>query len=208
MNVLVIAANGRTGRKVVEQAIALGFKVTAFIRTTEKHSFSSSVTVIEGDATVYDDLAQAVRGQDIVVSAIGHIKGSSANLQTLVVENIIKAIESTGRNIKLVSLTGNGVRRPGDKVFLVDKIMNYTIKLVDPNRIRDGIEHARVIENSDINWVVVRVLKLTDKNSAGFRLSKNGPAKMFVSRQDTAKAMLEVAEGSKWDKMLPIISKQ
>lgn len=51
MKVLVIGAGGKSGRSVVEQALAAGHDVTAFVHKTEGYLPDSSVRVVEGDAT-------------------------------------------------------------------------------------------------------------------------------------------------------------
>jgi nucleoside-diphosphate-sugar epimerase len=50
MEVLVIGAAGKSGRAVVEQALAAGHDVTAFVHKTEAYLPDSNVRVIEGDA--------------------------------------------------------------------------------------------------------------------------------------------------------------
>ena len=50
MKVLVIGAAGKSGRAVVEQALAAGHDVTAFVHKTHGYLPDSNVSVIEGDA--------------------------------------------------------------------------------------------------------------------------------------------------------------
>ena len=52
MNFVVLGATGRTGRLVVEQAIAAGHTVTALVRSPEKLTTGNSkLRVISGEAT-------------------------------------------------------------------------------------------------------------------------------------------------------------
>jgi len=51
VKVLVIGAAGKSGRAVVEQALAGGHDVTAFVHETEGYLPASNVRVVGGDAT-------------------------------------------------------------------------------------------------------------------------------------------------------------
>lgn len=206
MNILVVAANGRTGRLVVDQAINSGHSVTALVRNNEATDFKKEVKVIKGDATDKQVVKEVAKNQEVIISTIGHVKGSQANVQSKSIENMIRAIQEHGSNTKIVSLTGNGVRQNEDKLFFLDRLLNWSIKLVDPKRIQDGKDHVELLQDSGVNWVVVRVLKLSNTKVINFKLSKNGPAKLLVSRSEAASALLQVAESSEWDRKLPIIS--
>ncbi|TMD53495.1 MAG: hypothetical protein E6I85_08270 [Chloroflexi bacterium] len=53
MKLVVLGATGRTGRLVVEQALAAGHTVTALVRSPEKLATSSSnLRVVAGQAEV------------------------------------------------------------------------------------------------------------------------------------------------------------
>jgi putative NADH-flavin reductase len=71
MNVIVIGAAGRTGKVVVDQAVAAGHQVTAFIHHAAGYDAPANVRVIAGDATDSAVVATAVAGQDAVLDAIG-----------------------------------------------------------------------------------------------------------------------------------------
>ncbi len=60
MNLLVLGATGRTGRLVVEQALAAGHTVTALVRSPEKLTTGgANLRVVKGEATE----ASAVAGR-------------------------------------------------------------------------------------------------------------------------------------------------
>jgi putative NADH-flavin reductase len=72
MNLLILGATGRTGRVLVEQALALGHTVTAFARNPAKvRTTHPNLRVAKGDISNYDSLEAAIRGQDAVLSALG-----------------------------------------------------------------------------------------------------------------------------------------
>jgi len=76
MKLVVLGANGRTGRLVVEQALAAGHNVTALVRSPEKLTIrNSGLRIVAGGATDAADVARALEGGDAVLSTLGG-KGS------------------------------------------------------------------------------------------------------------------------------------
>ena len=76
MKLVVLGANGRTGRLVVEQALAAGHTVTALVRSPEKLTIrSSGLRIVPGGATNAADVTRALEGGDAVLSTLGG-KGS------------------------------------------------------------------------------------------------------------------------------------
>jgi putative NADH-flavin reductase len=72
MKLLIFGATGGTGRQLVEQALAQGHAVTAFVRNPAKfHVSHANLRVAQGDVLRYDTVEPAVTGQDAVLSALG-----------------------------------------------------------------------------------------------------------------------------------------
>jgi putative NADH-flavin reductase len=72
MKVAIFGATGGTGQQLVEQALAQGHEVTAFVRNpakvTAKHE---KLKVVKGNVTDCHSVGTAVAGQDAVFSALG-----------------------------------------------------------------------------------------------------------------------------------------
>ena len=72
MKVVVFGASGKTGVHVVEQALAAGHDVTAFVRTPAKLTIQHpNLSVFQGDVMNAEQVDQAIAGQDAVISALG-----------------------------------------------------------------------------------------------------------------------------------------
>src|SRR5260221_30316 len=72
MKLLIFGATSGTGRQLVEQALAQGHIVTAFVRHPAKfHVSHANLRVAQGDVLRYDTVEPAVTGQDAVLSALG-----------------------------------------------------------------------------------------------------------------------------------------
>ena len=106
---------------------------------------------------------------------------------------------------RIVSLTGTGVRFPGDKISLIDRFMTIGIRFIDYARVKDGINHAKALEESGLNWTILRVAKLQNGAAHGFSINLHGPARGVVSRKTVAKAILEVLEQGTFIHQSPII---
>lgn len=71
MNILILGATGRVGSHIVTHALQDGHHVTVLVRTPEKvHPLHANLTIIEGNVLNQDDVARAVQGNDVVISAL------------------------------------------------------------------------------------------------------------------------------------------
>ncbi len=205
MRIAVIAANGRAGQAFVRTALAAGHDVRAGIRGDDPFEPHKHLVTVRCDATNSDDVTELLKSSDAVVSLIGHIRGSSANVQTLATKTVLAEMERRGLK-RIVSLTGTGVRIDGDKPDLMDKLANMFIARIDPHRVNDGIEHAKVLQASGADFTIVRVLKLTNDRSTEFDLTDHGPAAHFTSRSQAAQAILECLEDNRFIRKYPVVS--
>lgn len=206
MKIAVIAANGRSGQAFVEAALNAGHTIRAGVRGKSQLKPHSNLTVVECDATNEAQLKNLLAGQEAVASFIGHVKGSEPNVQTIAIQKVVDVMKELGVK-RLVSLTGTGVRFPGDKISLIDRFLNLSISVIDPARVKDGKNHVEVLKNSALDWTVIRVLKLQNVPPKPFSLREHGPTKWYVGRQEVAQAVLQVLEQRSFIKQAPIISK-
>ena len=95
---------------------------------------------------------------------------------------------------------------PGDSVKFIDWCMNAAINVIDHNRIVDGKMHVQALQQSTVDWTVLRVLKLTNGGSQPNILTLHGPAKILVSRETVAQAALDLLEHKGFVQQAPVIS--
>lgn len=203
MKIAVIAANGRSGREFVKKALAAGYHVRAGVFRTRIPE-EKNLEVVSCNATDVEQMQKLVHGCDAVVSFIGHVKGSPKFVQTDAIKNAIEAMKN--ENVKrIISLTGTGVRFPADTPSLMDKILSVAVTIVDPERIKDGIMHAKVLRDSGLDWTIIRVLKLQNTKPKPFVLKMHGPAKLVTSRAEVADAALIALADPSMIKQSPII---
>jgi hypothetical protein len=205
MRIAVIAANGRSGRAFVREALAAGHEVRAGARRANTLEPHPRLTTVKVDATRLDDVRDLVQGQEAVVSLIGHVRGSAADVQTSAMRQTLAVMGELGIR-RLVSLTGTGVRFPGDRVTVADRLLNLSIQLIDPRRIGDGKSAAGLLVGSDVDWTLLRVLKLTGAAPRPFGLSATGPTRILSSRRQVAQAILQVLEQNSFVRQAPMLT--
>ncbi|HEX7633550.1 MAG TPA: NAD(P)H-binding protein [Candidatus Saccharimonadales bacterium] len=206
MTIAVIAANGRTGQAFVHRAVNAGYKVHAGIHSHNTLASHPNLVVMQCDGTQEDQVRALLNGADVVVSLIGHVRHSPKRVQTETIRNVIKVMQENG-STRLVSLTGTGVRFPGDKVSLRDRFLNALLHIVQPPRVKDGIEHAKLIQASGLEWTILRVLRLQNRTPKPYVLLEHGPTKASVSREEVAVALMQILEQHSFVQQAPMIGR-
>jgi putative NADH-flavin reductase len=203
----IFGATGRTGRPLVEQALAAGHDITVLVRDPAKITLSHPrLKIVQGDATNAAKVEEAVAGADAVISTLGQTTGSPKDVQTVATKHIVAAMQQHGVR-RLVSLTGGGVAHAKDEPKLVDKAFKFLLKRLQPDVLADAENHARVIRNSDLDWVVVRGPRLTEKPGTGkYRVGYAGQVGIQIPRADLAAFMLSQLTDNTYLRDLPMVS--
>lgn len=207
----IFGSTGNSGSYLVKEALERGYELTLLVRDSSKipAEIQDKVSVIKGDALNYKDVSETIKKTDAVLVLIGHGKKTPPDLQTKALQNILKSMKEH-KVIRLIDLTGSGVPAKGDKPSLIEKSMNSFMKLVDPNRMKDGVEHVEVIKNSTgIEWTVVRTgLQLDTDPSGDYKTGMVGDKgiKSVVSRSHIANFMLDILEDKKFYGKMPVLS--
>jgi len=204
MNIAVLGAHGKSGQVFVPMALAAGHHVRAGVRHVNPFAAHEQLEIISAEATSPADIAQLIAGCDAVVSLIGHRPGSQQDVQTQAMKVLIDQLDRTASR-RLISLTGTAVRQPGDKVLVIDHLLNWALRLVDAKRIDDGIAHAEVLQDSDLDWTIVRVLKLTQGKEQPYTLRAHGPARLFTARKTVSRAIIDILEHDSFVREMPVI---
>lgn len=187
MKILVLGAAGRTGRLVVSKALDAGHDVVAFVRDPAHFDIEDArLQVAVGNVHDCDSLAAAMRGVDVVISAVGPAGKSSAGVMTATAGHAIDAMRETGAR-RLIFVTGAGVEQPEDVPVLASRIVLPLMKLFARELVEDALNAVETIKASEIDWVVVRAPRLDDSPAAGtYRTGYIKPSFRSLSREDLA----------------------
>ncbi len=166
MKIAVFGASGRTGRPLVEAALAQGHEVTAFVRTPEKLAIThEKLRIVQGTAQDGSRVAEAVQGQDAVFSTLGPEK-PTFDTMTTGLGNIISAMQKHGVR-RLIVQTGAGVSVAGDRPGFMNHFIRFLLKTISPKVLADSEAGVAKVTASDLDWTVVRVPRLMDGPATG-----------------------------------------
>ncbi len=199
MKLLLLGATGRTGKQVLELALAKGYSVTCLVRDPSKIEAAKNLTILKGNANSMDDLESALQKNDCVISVLNVARTSDfpwAPLRTP--KTFMSDVLS-----KLVSLNDT---RPIERMVICSawgvrdtrKDIPFWFRgLIDMSNIgaayKDHACQEKIIENSDLNWTVVRPVGLTnsEKEQTVLESIHNDPKpKLTISRKAVATYLL------------------
>jgi uncharacterized protein YbjT (DUF2867 family) len=185
LNILVLGANGRTGRLVVEQALAAGHTVKAFVRDPSKLQLSDEhLSVANGDARYVNDLVAALKDQDAVIGTIG---GGERKLIATTTKALVEAMKESG--VKRAVIMSTFIATPNFKPTGMMRLFPRLVRGI----VKDDLAGVKLLESSDLDWTIVYATLLKNKPKAGYRLI--GPdepvtGKNHVNRADVAEYLL------------------
>jgi putative NADH-flavin reductase len=191
---------------LVEQALARGHEVTAFVRDPARLGVQHEcLRYVQGDVRDPAKVAEAVQGQDAVLIALGPQKPAFDTMR-IGAKHIVGAMNQHGVR-RLVTLTGAGVPDPNDRPGPINHIISFLLKRIAPQVLEDASEHVRQVCESGLDWTIVRVPVQTDAPSTGrYKVGYigQGPG-IRVSRADVAAFMLDQLSDSRWLRKAPVI---
>jgi putative NADH-flavin reductase len=194
MHILIIGATGGTGRQLVQQALDLGHQVTAFVRKPAKLKMEHpNLRVAQGNVLDYASVESAMQGQNAVLSALGHKRFFwPTKILSEGTRNILGAMKSRGVS-RFICESSLGV---GDAVGRLGLPATFLfVPLILPFYFWDRLRQEKLIEESGVDWIIVRPATLTNGPARGDY--RHGPkvgsyiAPKRVSRVDVADFMLK-----------------
>lgn len=207
MNLLIFGASGKTGHELVRQALELGHHVTAFVRTPSKLKLSHTrLKVDQGDVGNYPAVAEAVKGHDAVLSALG--ASSPFRYDRAVVDgmkNIVRAMEQEGVR-RLIYLSAINVRGSRKHAGLILRVVATTL-LRTETKGHEAREH--IIAASRLDWTMVRSATFAKRAPTGaYRSGEGLKAKgvaVSMTRADAAHFMLRQLTDNAFVRKAPTI---
>ncbi len=194
MNVLIFGASGKTGHELVEQGLAQGHVLTAFVRNPAKLRIQhANLRVYRGDVADRMAVEGAIQGQDAVTSALGAASLLSRDPALIVgMHNILTAMEQ-GSVRRFIYLSADTVHAVRDQLSPVRRYI--IVPLILGNTSVDHDVNESMIQQSHLDWVIVRPPMLTNgTRTSVYRSGAHLEARSVIpkiSRADLAEFMLK-----------------
>ena len=191
MKLFVIGATGRTGLAIVQQALARGHHVTAFVRSPESITVENErLTVLKGDAVDEDQLSDAMQNHDAVVSTLGPrevFKPSSLLHDSAIATT--RAMKRSG--VKRLVVLSAAAHFPG----IPNRIASFVLR----SHMRDSLAMEEIVQANGLDWTIARPPRLTQQDYRSYRSREAAapPMGFTLSRKAVAAFMLDAIEQKK-----------
>lgn len=166
-HVLILGAGGKIAKLTETMLLAeTDAMMTLFLRHPEKIAVSDEQreTVVTGDAANADDLAQAMKGQDVVYA---NLAGSNIETQA---QQVVKAMNEAGVN-RLVWISTLGIYDEVPGAF-----GKWNHQMLDDGYLPSYAAAAKVVEDSDLDYTIIRPAWLQNQDEIDYELTNKGDA--------------------------------
>lgn len=205
MHITVFGAGGMVGQMVVNIALARGHSVTASVHSSNPFDELPGLNVLIGDIYNADDVAQAIRGSQAVISTLGSWHTKHKNVLTSAMQAIIPAMQTEGMS-RIITVTGSGALYSGDKPRLIDKLGRFPLTIIAPKILRDGEQHLELLAASGLNWTSLRSPIMTRGKGAGYALrTQLATGVSFVPARAVATCLVDQLESADFLGQAPVI---
>ena len=219
MRILVFGATGLTGILLVRQVLQTYQECTVILyvrspgKIPEDLRADKSIIVIEGQLDDLDALSKAMEGVDAVLSTLGpSVKNGPFHPSNTPLANayvhIIDLMHQHRVN-RLICLGTASITDPADKFNLAFSILVNGVKTLARNAYNDVVAIGSNVRSlgADLEWTIVRVPILTDKETkeviAGY--VGDGTTNTFLSRMGYASFVVGELEKREWIQKAPLL---
>jgi uncharacterized protein YbjT (DUF2867 family) len=169
MRVTVFGAAGKIGHHIVDQLLAAGHSVTAYVRNPQKLAISHpSLTVVAGELNDPAAIARAIDAADAIISALGPTlsRGATGTPVATGTRSIVAAMERAGVR-RFVGLATPSVADPRDTPTLKGTLLPAMAKLSMPNAFSEIVGMTEAVTTSDRDWTIARSTSPNDRPAKG-----------------------------------------
>lgn len=198
MTITVFGATGQVGKKIVDYALAKGHKVRAFGRNVtgliDEDLRSDQLEAIRGSVFNADEIFDAVKGADAVLSALGGAFDGTDKTRSLGIKNIVAQMQKAGVE-RVVALGNTAVLNAPGGGYILDE-PDFPDEFLPVGR-----EHLQAflhLKNSNLNWTFVCSPEIKDEDATEHYITSNdylpNPNKGYITTGDLAHFMITEAE--------------
>jgi putative NADH-flavin reductase len=164
MRLVVFGATGGTGNEIVKQALDAGHDVTAVARKPSAIRIQHEhLKVLQGDVLIPETLIDAVKGQDVVVFAVGAADRSPTTIYSMGTMNVLMAM-ALAQTRRLISISASGLN-PG--AWIQKLIAKPLLWWIFKHGYTDMSHMEIIIKASPMDWTILHPPRLTDGQRRG-----------------------------------------
>jgi putative NADH-flavin reductase len=208
-HIAIIGATGSTGKEVVSLALKANYKVTIVARDPSRIKPQHNLSIVTGDVTDYESLRKALENIDVVISCFGPANGRKpGNIMSLGTSNIVQASEQNGVG-RLVFMSGI-LQTSGSELSFIDRLGLKLVRIFFMEVYQDKVIAETSIQNSSLNWVIVRPVGLAkSKPARKYKAGVDLKVSPFISLAytDLALCLLDAVNEVKWTKRVISVGK-
>lgn len=187
MRIVILGATGATGVELIRRSLSSSHSVTAFVRNPGAlRNFRDQIQIKTGDLLETQELCEAIKGHDAVLSGFGPrlpITKSDAHLLGDFATALTRAMQQAGVRRLIVISTA---------FLFKDSVIPPTYllgRLLFPSVVKDAADMEAIIEQSSLDWTIVRPPQLTNLPCTGkyrIRIAHLPRLGFKISRADVA----------------------
>jgi putative NADH-flavin reductase len=199
MRIVVLGANGGTGRRLVQQALDAGHEVRAVTRQPQSFPIRGPrLEVQAADVRVEAPIA----GADAVLSTLGvPFTRQPVTLYSHSATTILAAMHREGvRRLVVVSSSATEPRHHAEGGVLLNRVIQPLVAATIGKSTYDDMRAMEsAVRASDLDWTIVRPSGLFDTETVTrYRLTENHSEGVYTSRTDLAACLLAQATDPTW----------
>ena len=206
MQLAILGGSGRIGGHLLTWALESGHQVRALARSPQSVESAAGLTLVPGDATDGQAVADTVVGADAVLSALGPRGAKTPDLLATAARNIVAGLDKAGiRRLICVSAAGAFVQGDPDSGALI----KWVLPRVLAKTFADVREMEAVVAASDLDWTMVRATRLVDTPLTGqYRVRPEYPpvGGRKISRADVAHFVASALTDGAWFGQAPALA--
>ena len=203
MEVLLIGANKGLGYQVLKELLSKKITVNCLIRRKGLINFESKyLKIFYGDATNLSDLKKSIGNSECIISTINvqrknifpwsRLTNSKTTISDFAKNSIIVSEDKINR---IITISAWGV---GESMEKIPKLFKFLIKFSNLKYpYIDHDIHEKVIENSNLNWTIIRPTALTNETKyhdiEEFK-GKRKINKITIGRKSLAKYVVKIID--------------
>jgi putative NADH-flavin reductase len=203
MNITLFGATGATGKLLTEGCLKAGHKVKILARDPSAFPLAAQLEAVRGDAKDITAVREALRGADVVLSALGARSLRKEDILEDAVPLIVQAMQEQGIR-RIIVLGSAGAldsaldKQPAYRRWIVQHIV-YNTFLKHP--VASQRAQYAALSTSGLEWTMVMPPMLLNAPARG-KLRIDGDAlprgASRISRADVADFMMAQIGSTKW----------